>query len=438
MNTVVDGLNEIFIQDAVIKLHNNGIINLKKWFVYEDNFSQIDAKFQNVLVHWRNIICSDMPDYKIRYICPEKIRKQLESNFDNYHEQIYRESYFTNISDVDFINIIDLLINYCYSLIVVEKIELIIFHEAPHGVYSKIMYDLAKTLNVKTLVFFTCFGINRTAYCWDLNDIGIWKYNKPLINSNCNLNNIDKHENSTSNYKCVYNKIKKYENTYDWLFKHIVKNVSNFYYKKQDEYYKNKYFKYEFDDNINFVYVPLHVQPEMTTATLGGKYYDQLLAIERLSEIIPENWIIYVKEHPAQKDYRWRGKYFFERLSRIPKVKCLKNNISTKELLKKCQFVSTITGTAGFEAINAGKPALVFGHVWYSFLPGVSKYYDGISVEEIQKLFDNKLIDTKLKEMEKYCINSIVCADHLKDNFDQITNNVNLISIIKFLLKGDY
>lgn len=62
-----------------------------------------------------------MPDYKVRYICPEKIRKQLESNFDNYHEQIYRESYFTNISDVDFINIIDLLINYCYSLIVVEK-----------------------------------------------------------------------------------------------------------------------------------------------------------------------------------------------------------------------------------------------------------------------------------------------------------------------------
>lgn len=435
MNTIIDGLNETFIQDVVIKLHNTGIINLKKWFISEDNFSQIDANFQDVLVHWRNIICSDMPDYKVRYICPEKIRKQLESNFDNYHEQIYRESYFTNISDVDFINIIDLLINYCYSLIVVEKIELIIFHEAPHGAYSKIMYDLAKILDVKTLVFFTCFGINRTAYCWDLNDIGIWKYNKPLINSTkCNLNNIDKHENSTNNSKCVYNKIKKYENTYDWLFKHISKNVFNFYYKKQEKYYKNKYFKYEFDDNINFVYVPLHVQPEMTTATLGGKYYDQLLAIERLSEIIPENWIIYVKEHPAQKDYRWRGKYFFERLSRIPKVKCLKNNISTKELLKKCQFVSTITGTAGFEAINAGKPALVFGHVWYSFLPGVSKYYDGISVEEIQKPFDNKLIDIKLKEMEYNCVPGIVFSGFLKNDFNEEKNCKDIIKFLTLIL----
>lgn len=29
MNTIIDGLNETFIQDVVIKLHNTGIINLK-------------------------------------------------------------------------------------------------------------------------------------------------------------------------------------------------------------------------------------------------------------------------------------------------------------------------------------------------------------------------------------------------------------------------
>lgn len=46
MNTVVDGLNEIFIQDAVIKLHNNGIINLKNGLYMKIIFLKLMQNFK--------------------------------------------------------------------------------------------------------------------------------------------------------------------------------------------------------------------------------------------------------------------------------------------------------------------------------------------------------------------------------------------------------
>ena len=142
----------------------------------------------------------------------------------------------------------------------------------------------------------------------------------------------------------------------------------------------------KFIDKINnaekYVYFPLHLQPEMTTDTLGGIYYDQLLAIEKLRNILPDDWYIYVKENPKQTAYM-RGLRFFERLSQIKNVRLLNKDVNTYDIMQDCQFVATITGTAGWEAITGGKPALVFGLALYRYLSGVSIYHDGITVKEI-------------------------------------------------------
>jgi len=153
------------------------------------------------------------------------------------------------------------------------------------------------------------------------------------------------------------------------------------------------------DLNGNFVYFPFHLQPEVTTSGLGGRYCDQLDAVERLSELIPSDWSIFVKENPIQ-GCEQRGREFFHRLGAIRKVRYLRREVSTYDVMTKCRFVATVTGTAGWEAVTGGKPCLVFGLAWYMTMPGVTRYSQTTSLEDILSFrFDRSEIERSFAKL---------------------------------------
>lgn len=138
----------------------------------------------------------------------------------------------------------------------------------------------------------------------------------------------------------------------------------------------------EVDLSGDYVYFPLQLQPELTTAALGGRFRDQAYAIECLARILPPGVRILVKENPKQGAYM-RGPMFFHRLRRIPSVTFLPSWANTHALTDGARFVATVTGTVGWEAIRTGKPALVFGKSWFRKLPGVVEWHDGIGYDQI-------------------------------------------------------
>ena len=155
------------------------------------------------------------------------------------------------------------------------------------------------------------------------------------------------------------------------------------YYLKKEYQLNSKKFETDADLGSKFVYFALHLQPEKTTSAWGGKYADQVLALERLSELIPDDWWIYAKENPKQ-NHVMRGKYFYQRISKIPKLKLIRREVDTYKLLENSQFPATVTGTIGFEAICGGKNVLIFGWgAWYKTLPGVFSYSPDLEVEDI-------------------------------------------------------
>lgn len=138
-----------------------------------------------------------------------------------------------------------------------------------------------------------------------------------------------------------------------------------------------QYEQQKLDLSQKYVYVPLHNQPEMSTSSLGGAFRDQVLMIEVLARHLPPDWLIYVKDNPRQGAFA-RGPMHFHRMTSIRGVRLAPLAASTHELSAHAQFVATVTGTAAWEAVRKGRPALVFGNAWYKSMPGIFPYHPDI------------------------------------------------------------
>lgn len=129
------------------------------------------------------------------------------------------------------------------------------------------------------------------------------------------------------------------------------------------------------DWNKKFVYVALHKQPECSTSAMGGVFVDQLLMIDILSSALPGGWVLFVKESPMQwvapRAHLGRYPGYYKEILKRKNVVLIPVNTSTYDLINKSQAVATVTGTAGWEAILRGKPALVFGYIFYMYCSGV-------------------------------------------------------------------
>ena len=187
-----------------------------------------------------------------------------------------------------------------------------------------------------------------------------------------------------------------------------------------------------------YVYVPLQLQPEMTTASLGGQYADQALAIERLADMLPPDVRILVKENPKQGAYM-RGPMFFHRLKRIENVEFLPSHANTHALTAQALFVATITGTVGWEAIRVGTPALTFGGAWYRGLPGVVQYRDGLRLEDVvAQDWDHARLERAVGALLARSHPGIIERHYTKllDDYDPEQNAATVASEILALLEG--
>ena len=121
--------------------------------------------------------------------------------------------------------------------------------------------------------------------------------------------------------------------------------------------------------NKKKIYFPLQFQPELTTSLLGYEYDDQILAIEKLSELLDNKWVILVKENPNQSSYQRRN-FFFKRLKYLKNLYFIDTKIDSRYIINNTDLTATITGTASWEALISNKKCLVFGKSWNYLLHG--------------------------------------------------------------------
>lgn len=149
----------------------------------------------------------------------------------------------------------------------------------------------------------------------------------------------------------------------------------------------------------SYVFVTLHNQPESTSVPMGGLFGYQLLMIDILSRALPEGWLLYVKEHPAQLYSRpvsrkFRCPTFYDDIVAYHNVRLVPALYASPELTQNARAVASANGSVCWEAVHRGVPSLVFGHAWFRHCEGVFHTPDFARAREaLQRIAEGYRVD---------------------------------------------
>ena len=186
------------------------------------------------------------------------------------------------------------------------------------------------------------------------------------------------------------------------------KRAANRFKRQLKQEYENLAGDVGFDRN--YIFVALQYQPEKTSSPDGGVFVYQELMIQMLSSCVPNDWYVYVKENPGQFG-KWHGersreKNYYRSLIDVSKIRLVPMGIPTYDMIDGCMAVATVRGTAGWEGILRGKPALLFGKPWYQGCEGtfevrsLDKLKTALRIIERGYLLDQKKVSMFLQAAE--------------------------------------
>jgi hypothetical protein len=383
-------------------------------------------------------------------------------------------------------------LKYWHGVLSTLKPDAVFFGDVPHLTYQHLLYQVAKHLNIKTIMHRAVQIKGRIMFNDEIKEYeALFQKYKEYEKSDFSVEDLsfdisehyklqverDKDSRLFYMQKSYINKISRSSYTIPSFQKILIhiKNLTfwktarsyvemflvkkqitgieplvrrgifmSFYYHKWKNIKKNFCKEYHsvmrpVDLSEKFVYVPLQNQPEGNTSAMGDVFVDQILMIDIVSSSLPKNWKLYVKESPLQwsafRAYRGRYKGFYKRIADMKNVILVPAETSTIELIDASQAVATVTGTAGWEAVLRGKPALLFGYIWYMYCDGILRVDGGESVrrafQKIQEGFkpDQQKVINFLKAVDETSVRAFQNTRFQKGNKLDITLEENIKNI---------
>ena len=186
-----------------------------------------------------------------------------------------------------------------------------------------------------------------------------------------------------------------------------------------------------------YVYVALHKQPEASIDVMGRYYDDQLLNITNLWRIVPDDWLVVVKEHTnAIGD---RGPGFYRALKRLRNVVLVDELADSYDLIKQSELVATVTGTVAYEAALMGKRSITFAPAFFNRFGlcrnvGVETLRDAGNIQALLASFSDDGVEAASREILEQSFEGVIgdtfanpgCIE--KGNIDKIAKAILTVS----------
>lgn len=180
------------------------------------------------------------------------------------------------------------------------------------------------------------------------------------------------------------------------------------------------------DPKEDYVFFPLHQEPELNLSMFAPYFVDQGWTALAIAQSLPLNCKLYVKDHPLMAGYR--DKKFYKRLKKFPNIKIIDPKADSIELIRHSKIVTTISGTAGWEALFLKKSVVTFGSIYYNAISFVRKC---TVISELPDLIADTLKNYKHNEEELVQYVSALLEDSFKIDFTKLFAEKNLEEIQK-------
>jgi hypothetical protein len=141
------------------------------------------------------------------------------------------------------------------------------------------------------------------------------------------------------------------------------------------------------------VLLAMHFQPEASTLVNGIWYSNQIALVETLSKALPLGYTLVVKEHPRGRGMRPLWQY--RHIAGLHNV--IISDAPSKEIVRRCQMVVSVSGSIGLEALALDKPVLMLGRTFHTFN---TLYYRIRSIEELPSIFYRVLVEREFEQLE--------------------------------------
>ncbi len=421
-NIIIYGLRKSLVD----KLKNN--FNVSLWI--EPNR---DSSLGLELLNENPYLAYDLIDPQDLILLPEDLYHEMYSRYVN--------SISRQFSFVDGMEPLEPYFSYhlaiCSSILTKNNPDIVLFANNPHEGIDVILSCLVKFLNIHS-IYLTQSLFDSGFYASQTPDYKQLILSSSTLKSkyNSNINLFYMKNNVSFSFKMLNIFIKKFFKLYKYI--HLTK-FANRYLKFKNQLIFLKHNKWNnnslrFTLPESYVYFPLHLQPEMTTSCLGKSFSNQLVAINKLRKILPEYISIVLKENPKQ-NYKQRNKYFYKFLDHMPNTKFAPISMASKSLIDKSICVATISGTAGYEALVADKPCILFGSSWYEKFEGVFNASLISDFKEIQSFrFSERHLNNDWENHTQFLHLGYIDTEYIKGHGKTLDEKVDMVTY-KSLLK---
>ena len=170
--------------------------------------------------------------------------------------------------------------------------------------------------------------------------------------------------------------------------------------KKCRNNFMNKNLDKEFNEDVPFIYFPLHQEQESMLLIGAPFYLNQIDIIKNVAKSLPVGYKLVVKDHSVMNTRGWRSISECKEIMNLPNVILVNPYSDGEKLLKKCSLVITIKGSTSIEAAFHMKPSILFRKTGLYKLPSIYKLK---TIEELPNAIRKSLeIKVESKDLIKY------------------------------------